>query len=325
MTLIAAWKIPRKEGAYGHQGIRIIADAMLSDGCRQTISPEWTKVHVLRPRARVPISSCDEEWWESFNHWGEHYYKRFGMFFAGSWLPFSFVLGNVRQIVENLGLKPIYSGGEKGGYLRTEIVRDKDATKFEVAESMYGAHFSPPPALNLDLIVSIAAEEFLQFYASQPRGAFVIAPGLIRHGTIEYHTFIGIAGYCEATQQFRIFKLIPDEDLDELGIVKPTPKITINEVADDELLLLGSNEYQEGIRRDIAIEQAALTEPVDEADRRSLAVQMVIEREITTSKIPGVGGLIVRAGVDSEYGFKIVNQPWSPAEKLEFSEWQNLF
>lgn len=319
MTLIAAWKMPHKEGTYDKRGIRVIADAMLSDGSRQPISPDWTKVHVIRPRVRIPVSSCDEDWHEAFNHWGEHYYKRFGIFFAGAWLPFSFVVGRVREVVESLGLNTVY---RSNNYVRTDIVRGESARQYGVNQSMHGGHFNPPPPLNLELITSIVAEEFSRFYASLPSGAFVIAPNLENHGTIQHHTFIGIAGYCDATKRFRLFKLSPEEDLDDSGIVKPVPKITLNEVADDELLLLGSNEHQEAVRSRIAAEQAALAEPIDEQDRPSLARQAVIEREISTGIIPGVGGAVVRAEVDSDYGFQIVNHPWSPAEKLDFSMWE---
>jgi hypothetical protein len=319
MTLIAAWKTHQKEDTHDTRGIRVISDAMLSDGSGHPISQECNKVHVLHPIIRVPMSACVEDGWESFNHWRKIQQKPFGIFFAGSLIPFSLVLGKVRQIVESLGLKPIYENSGEGDYLRTEIVRDEQAVKYRGGDSMYGGHFIPPPRLNLELIYTIVAEEFKRFYASQHDGAFVIAPGQSNHGTIRYHTLIGIAGYCDATKRFRLFKLSPEEDLDNSGVVKPVPKIAIHELADNELLLLGSNSHQESIRSKIEAEQAALTEAIDEQDRPSLARQAVIEREITSGSILGVGGAVERAEVDSDCGFQKVNHQWKPAEKLDFS------
>lgn len=324
MTLIAAWKTPIKGAAYDLRGIRLIADAMLSDGNHHPITPEWTKVHVIRPRVQVPISSCDEDWSEGFNHWAEHFYKRFGLFFAGAWLPFSFVKDRVREAVENLGLRAVYTGGECGTYVRTDIVRQEMMERFTANESIYGGHFQPPPPVNLGLIAKIVAEEFQRFYAGQSDGVFVIAPGHPNHGTIRYHALIGIAGYCEASKQFRIFQLTPEEDISEDGLVKAIPKITISEIADGDLLLFGSQPHQEAIRAKINSEHQAMIQEVNEVDGQTLARQAVIENEILSGSIPGVGGAVVRAEVDSEYGFQLVKHPWRPAEKLAFIPLEDL-
>lgn len=321
MTLIAAWKTPRKEDVHDDKGIRVIADAMLSDGSRQAITPEWTKVHVFRPSVRVPISSNDEEWFEGFNYWEHRFYKQFGLFFAGSWLPFSFVKDRVREVTENLGLLPIYTEGHRGTYVRTDIVRGEFAKKYGVNESMYRGHYEPLPLANLHLFAQVVADEFKRFYVSQPGGAFVRVPGHPSNGDLQFKTLIGMAGYCDATKRFRIFKMTPQEEVGNDGFVKEVPRIVIAELADDEVLLMGSESHHEEIRSKIQAEQSAMTEDVDLVDRVSLARQTVIEKEIASGSIFGVGGAITRAEVDSKYGFKMINYPWTPAERLEYDFW----
>ena len=183
---------------------------------------------------------------------------------------------------------------------------------------MHGPHYKPPPPANLRFVAEIVADELRKFYSSLPDGAFVIAPGQPTHGSIQYHTFIGIAGYCDATKQFRIFQLTPAEDMDENGELMTVPKILITEVAEGDLLILGSQTHQNAIRAKIEVEQAAITETTDEVHRQTLARQTVIEREITSANIPGVGGAILRAEVDSTYGFQIVTHPWSVDEELYY-------
>lgn len=307
------------EDTFDDRGIRIIADAMLSDSNGAAITNDWTKVHSLRPRVRVPISSCDEDWSESFNHWGEHSYKQVGVFFAGSALPFNCALGRTREAFENLGLKAIYDQGELGNYVRTDIVRGEHATWFQCDDSMCGKHYSPP-LLNSDFLAEILAEELRRFYASLAGGAFILAPGQPKHGSIQYDTKVGLAGYCEASQQFRIFHLTPKEDFDSNGIVKPVPKIVINEVRDCDMLLIGSQQQHQKIQNLIETEFAASEEP-NRQDCLSKARQTVVEREILSGEIPGVGGSIIRAEVTNSYGFNFVDHPWAPREKLDFSCW----
>jgi hypothetical protein len=225
------------------------------------------------------------------------------------------VVDKIEQRLGSLGLKDEYEGGEmSGNYLRTIITTGNDARQFGSGQSIAEERYDPPPPLDLAFVASMVREEMQTFYTGQPGGAYSRATG----GLI-YDTTIGLAGYCAATARFRIFKFTPTEERGADGFVKEVPKVIMTEVADDEVLLLGSSPSDhERILKAIETATPAMPESYSEDERRSLAIQDVIEREINAAKIRGVGGPIQRAEVSSEYGFRWVADPWQPEEELDW-------
>jgi hypothetical protein len=219
-----------------------------------------------------------------------------------------------------LGLKAVYEYKESESfspYSHTEIVRMEFARTFGIGDSMHGGHYDPPPALNLDFIANIISKELQNFYISQPNGAFTL------NGQIPCSVSIGIAGYCDSTQQFRIFTVAPNGEVDGYHREIPYPAIQVLELENEKMLLLGSDGEHINIEAEIQSVVLHNTEN-HQFHKLDLARQTVIESKISNGRWNGVGGDIRRAVVTKDLGFNIVHERWSPKEKLVFAKLNHL-
>lgn len=317
MTLIAAWKIFPEEDAYDDRGIVVISDSMLSAN-QSVITDGTSKLHRLFPQVKIPVGGCDDDWSEEFNRWKFHTYKAIGIFYSGSSLAFNETLSRTKGIIENLGLKAMYSQGDYGDYLHTAIVRRENAAHFGAGDSMHGGHYDPPPALNLDFIAKIISEELQNFYMSQPSGAFTF------NGKIPCSVIIGMAGYCESTKHFRMFTVAPNGEIGGYFKEIPYPEILVSEVENEKMLLLGSDGEHDAIEAEIQSLVSVNTEK-DHYHKIDLCRQAVVETIINTGRISGVGGAIRRAEVAKDFGFNFVSERWAPKEKIDFSKFAKFF
>jgi hypothetical protein len=326
MTLIAAWKLPVREDDSNPAGIRLIADSLLSQPGGGPITPIWKKVYVLEPRLSVPRSARDEDGWELISRWDTVRMKPVGMFFAGNSLAFTFAQVMARELTESLGLKAIYeqAGKDEDGepirkHTETRIVRGSDADSFsrQNQDNLYEPIYHPPPRLNIEVIAKLICEELDRFYASIPSGAYVFG-----HEKVQYDVTIGLAGYCDATSQFRLFEIKPQAE-EGAEPAYPIVRTLDREVSDDELLLIGVPEIHEQIAASIQVGQEKPKSAEDsDAEHLSMTRQAVIEELINGGKIKGVGGALVRGEVTRDDGFRVVDELWNPAKARE---WRELF
>lgn len=315
MTLVAAWKLPDYDYGHNNPCIRVISDSMLSRTPGDAINDEWDKIHVITPKIKIPISSCDEEWSESFNHLQTRELRPFGIFFAGSIIPFNYLLDKARTTIESLGLRAEYKNGE---HARTFVVREHLADRFNNFDSMTGAVYSPPPPLNMQFVAELMREELQAFYTPESN-RFITGPG---YREIKYKVDVGVAGFCDQTQKYRIFALNLADHFNEDEPQESTLEVIMREIADDELLLFGPTPLLEQIKTNISGTIGSdTTASAEVAEQLSLIRQSVVETAISSGATPGVGGRIQRGEVTSERGFQMVSSSWVPPENWDFSKW----